>query len=78
MVIEDPFPPVDPIVSLPPVHPVVPRQRRFSEKTRRLVEELNREKRELAQQEPQNRSNKRPPKEPPPSAFPEKGIDRLA
>jgi hypothetical protein len=78
MTVDDPFPPVDPIVPTPPTHRVVPRQRRFSDKTRRLINELRQEQKELAEQGPKNPEKKSGSNEPPPKPSDSKGIDTLA
>ena len=80
MSVDDPFPPVDPIAPLPPPHAVFPRQRRFTDKTRRLINDLKREQKEMADREQQNPRGKTSPNEPPSAITHSKGtgIDKLA
>ncbi len=47
MTVDDPFPPVDPIVQTPRAQKVIPRRRRFGQKSRELQNELNREHKKL-------------------------------
>jgi hypothetical protein len=80
MTVDDSFPPVDPIVPTPAPHIVVPRQRRFSDRTRRLINELRQEQTELTEKKKKGSSGKaasnRP--SPPPAPNPGTGFDKLA
>ena len=77
MSVDDPFPPIDPIVPMAGPPKVVARRRRFSEESRRLMNLLGQEQKELfgkGQKEPVEESE---PEEPsPPPIGP--GIDKFA
>jgi hypothetical protein len=80
MTIENPFPPIQPIVPLPPPQIVVRRQRRNKEKTRKLLNLLDQEQKQLAEQEQksrhENRASNKPSLSPPSPSGTE--IDKLA